>query len=85
MEQTTLIKLNKTLRVLVIIGFIVVAFLTIIYKFDNCNKCEFEYKEINIGAQEFMEIYSSKCFPGSSLNIPGLIINISNITNYSIP
>ena len=54
-------KLNKALKVIIIILFITLALLSYTYKFGNCDKCNFELNNTKITANEFMKIYQPVC------------------------
>ena len=53
--------INKTLKWILVIGFLVLVCLSIKYGFNNCSKCslEFEGEEINHG--DVWELYMDKC------------------------
>jgi hypothetical protein len=53
--------LNKILRYVIIVLLILLAILSITYKFDNCNLCSFEINNTKYNAMEFMGLYSNKC------------------------
>jgi len=64
--------INKLLKILIIILFIALAFNTVFFKFDNCNKCSFEIDRKVYNAREFMFLVDDKClnkqFPVLDLN-----------------
>jgi len=76
-------RLSKILRIIIVLLLIVVAFLSVTMKYDDCGKCEFEINGTEYSAGSFMQLYHSKClnyrvnFYGeqnfSELNFSGLI------------
>jgi len=71
------IKMIKIIRVLTIIGLLLISFLSVIYKFNDCQLCEFELEGKKVNAKEVWEAYKKKClsnmfgnfnFPYNSLN-----------------
>ena len=62
-----MLKINKILKIIIIILLIAIAFLSVVYKFDNCNKCNFEYEGKKLNAQDFMEVYRQECLMPSPL------------------
>ncbi|HDK42509.1 MAG TPA: hypothetical protein ENG87_03960 [Candidatus Pacearchaeota archaeon] len=57
-----LAKLNRILKYLIMASLIVLTFLSVYYKYDDCSKCDFEYRGHNYDAGKFMNIYADKCF-----------------------
>lgn len=55
-------KLNKYLRVVLIILLISIAVVSIYYKYNDCSVCKFDYEEETINAAKFMNLYSERCF-----------------------
>jgi len=56
-----LAKINIILKWGIVIGLIALAILSLIYKYDSCNKCSFEYNGLKLNAKEFMKIYYHEC------------------------
>jgi hypothetical protein len=54
-------KLNKILRYLILIGLIFLVILSLIYKYDSCNKCSFKVNDKKLDTREFMQLYYKKC------------------------
>ena len=54
-------RLSKILRIIIVLLLIVVAFLSVTMKYDNCGKCEFEINGTEYSASSFMSLYHSKC------------------------
>jgi len=73
-------KINKILKWLLIIGFILLAFLSIKYGFNNCSKCDFTYQGENINPKEVWEIYSNKCLSVFTIKEGFYNLNFSNFT-----
>ena len=61
MDNEKIIKINKILKWILIIGFILLAFLSIKYGFNHCDKCSFPYEGEKINGGEVWEIYQQKC------------------------
>ncbi len=55
-------KINKSLRIIIIILLITLAVLSVYYKFDNCNKCSFDYEGEKLSPRDFMDVYNQECF-----------------------
>lgn len=62
-------KINKVLRIIILLLLILVAILSVHYKFDDCSKCSFQIKESNYNIDEFMGLYSKKCFQENQPNL----------------
>jgi len=56
-----LYKINFLLKILIVIGLIVLALLSVYYKYDDCSICSFEYEGEELSARDFMIAYSSEC------------------------
>ncbi len=75
-----LMKLNRILKYLIIVGLIALAFLSTYYKYDDCSKCKFEYEDNQYNAGEFMSIYGAECFKVES-KMKGIdVMELGNIT-----
>ncbi len=72
--------LNRILMILIAIMFIVIACLSVYYKFDACNVCKLEYNNEKLDGSQFISLYSSKCFK-KEFNYPGF--NSSNKINFT--
>ena len=70
-------KLIKIVRIMTWIALISLAFLSVYYKFDDCNVCKFEIDGEMINGKQFMDIYQDSC-----LNKQDYWYGI-NITNFS--
>lgn len=77
----TLEKLNKSLRIIVIIGLIIIVIISLYFKYGDCDKCKFKINGINYDAMEFMKKYSEKCFNVTKtknlLELPKINISIN--------
>lgn len=51
-----------------IILFITLALLSVLYKYDNCSKCNFKINNSNIDAYQLMNLYSDKCLKSNVSN-----------------
>lgn len=56
-----IIKVNRTLVWIIACLFIVLALMSVYYKFDSCSKCKFEFEDTKYGAGDFSRMYSEKC------------------------
>jgi len=54
-------ELNKILKCIIIVLLILLAILSITYKFGNCDNCKFEIEDKVYNTGEFMLLYSDKC------------------------
>jgi len=54
-------ELEKILRVAVWIAFIMLAFLSVNYKYDACNVCKLDYEGQTLDGPQFMNVYSENC------------------------
>lgn len=71
------LELNKILKYIIIVLLILLAILSVTYKFDSCSHCNFEVNNTNYNIDTFMILYSNKCldkepFGLGNLNIPEL-------------
>lgn len=64
-------KIIKVVRVLTWIAFIILALLSVYYKYDNCNVCKFEVEGNKLDGARFMQYYQSKCLVDKA-TYPGL-------------
>ena len=62
-------RINKALRIVILILLILLALLSVHYKFDDCSKCSFKIDKENYNIDEFMGLYSKKCFQPEQLNL----------------
>lgn len=56
--------MNKIIKIskwILVIGFILLAFLSIKYGFNNCSKCNFQYEDEKINYVDVWDIYMDKC------------------------
>ena len=66
-----LIKINKKLRIIIIILLLVTAWSVIKFKFGDCDKCSFDIKDKTYSKQGFLDLYFDKCFmKQSNFNFP---------------
>ena len=75
-------KINIICRIITVVLLILLATLSIVYDFGDCNVCEFEYEGKTLDTNEFMDTYSKECFPRTTATTPGGNIDLSNI-NFS--
>ena len=61
LQPNKIYKAIKVVRILTWIAFIVLAFLVVYYKFDDCNVCKFDVKGKNLNGKGFMNLYSDEC------------------------
>jgi len=54
-------EIEKIVRVAIWIAFIMLAFLSVYYKYDACNVCKLEYKEQTLDGSQFFNVYNEKC------------------------
>ena len=54
-------KLNKILSYTILILFIVLAILSITYKYSHCQTCQFKIENKTLKADKFMKIYIDEC------------------------
>ena len=66
---------------MIVVLLILIAVLSVYYKYDNCSVCKFEYEGEKLRAYEFMEIYRDKCFDISEPNINDLNVSGYNISS----
>jgi len=54
-------KFNYYLKWAVAVLLIVLALMSVYYKFDNCSRCKFNYDGEKYDSMRFTKLYSSKC------------------------
>lgn len=59
--DTTLQKWNRIFKIIILIGLITFLILSVIYKYDDCNKCKFKIDNKNININKFLGLYFEKC------------------------
>ena len=69
MDSQFIIKINRVLKYLITIGLIVLVILSIVYKYDSCNKCSFKIENKKIGTNEFLQLYKNKCLTINKTNL----------------
>ena len=52
---------NKILKYIILSLLILLAMLSITYKFDNCNLCSFEINNTKYSAQDVSNLYYNRC------------------------
>lgn len=52
---------NKCFRIFVVILLLLLASLSMYFKFGDCEKCDYYYEEEHLSAREFLEIYGEQC------------------------
>ncbi len=62
-------KINKLLKWVIVILLILVAILSVMYKYDDCSVCELEYETKGYTPKEFMSIYAEKCLYFKELKV----------------
>jgi len=62
MKSETIAKVNKVLKFFLIFFFILLALLSVKYKYNDCAKCKFTYEGEKLDINEFLNIYREKCF-----------------------
>jgi len=72
-------EIEKIFKILIVIGLLVLLIQIRIRPLDNCDACNFNIfgQEIN-GGDEFMKLYSEKCFKEpkiSTINLPNASAN----------
>ena len=72
-----LIKLNKILRIAILMGFIVLLVFLLKYPTHHCDLCEFEWEGEKINANDFTKIYFGECFSEPDMNILNITLNQS--------
>jgi len=74
-------KIIRVVQILTWIAFIVLAFLSVYYKYDDCNVCKLEVDGKKLDGSEFMQYYQSKC-----LSVKNNLDYVSNIPqiNFSL-
>ena len=55
-------KLNSTLKIIIILLLILIAILSIIYKYEDCAKCNFIINDTEVSAKQLLLLYGDKCF-----------------------
>lgn len=54
-------KAIKIIRIVTVIGLILLAFLSLTYKFDHCSQCKYEWEGETVKANKIWEEFSNKC------------------------
>lgn len=62
-------KINTILKICIIISLLILAILSISYKFGDCDKCSFKINNKSYNSKEFMSIYQEKCLKDNETNL----------------
>ena len=79
MDELKIKKINKILKWLLIVGFILLAVLSINYKFNDCQKCNFEYNDSILSSKEVWETYRGECLIEFTTKIGFEDLNFSDL------
>ena len=71
MEVSYIMEIEKIVRVAIWIAFIMLAFLSVHYKYDACNVCKLEYGKEKLDGSQFFNAYAGKCLVKKAV-YPGL-------------
>ena len=61
MNEQSMRRAIKVIRVLTVVGLILLAFLSLTYKFDHCSQCKYEWEGETVSANEIWGDYFEKC------------------------
>ena len=76
-QDTTLLKIDKTLKISILLLFIVLLILMRSYKLDSCDLCEFEAKSQKASQPEFMSYYFDECLERYKIDVTSIVLNFS--------
>lgn len=81
MDTPTLIKVYKSLKIVIIVSLLALFFILLTNKLDHCDVCKFKIGEKKLSLNEFYEIYKDKCYskPYSVDNKLSFLLNESSI------
>ena len=74
-------KLNKVMRIVIIVAILFIAVESLILKYGDCDKCKFEVKGKTYDAARFMQLYQDKCL---NYNKKWVMPQLPTINNISI-
>ena len=81
MDDKTIMKLNRILKLTLLIGFALIIFLSFRYGFTNCSKCpNWEYEGENITLKQIWRTYMDKCLKEFTTQEGMYDLNIFNNT-----
>jgi hypothetical protein len=83
MEQGTILKIDKTLKIAIAIMLIIILFEIRVYNLDNCDKCKLILEGERVSQAELVKYYFSKCLEGTKIE-PEKLANKSILLNYTI-
>ena len=74
-------KLNKYMRIIIIVAILFIAIESLMFKYGDCDKCKFKINGKTYDAARFMQLYQAKCL---DFNKPYKIPQLPTINNISI-
>jgi len=75
-----IIKINKILKWILIVGMILFVFLILKYGLNDCVKCSFEYEGKTLNYAEVWELYMDKCLMEFTTKEGSYNLNFTNFT-----
>ena len=62
-------KLNRITKIIILLSLMILLFLSLTSKFDDCSKCSFKIENKNYEANQFFRMYADDCLRDKEIGL----------------